>query len=303
MGYDVLTNLHIDNVYIESGIRRSLGMRPFAIQPILKACDITDKSPMNTHDNRPLRILCVVFSLLWMGLPQAGAIEDTPLHNAAPIYFYASQPGKKTLDQGSNGGNPFATALIELLARPSLTFGEFATGLMDRTVAESNGFQRPDMEAATIQDILRLCPLALAPKPSSERRIALVLVFSDYSQANLPSLPGAKGDMERIAKAFRDAGFDEVRTAADPNAAKLESTLQAFAARSKEADLAVLYTTGHGIEVEGAIYLIPSNYAFLRNNTLLDKRTVPLSMLGSALQARLANLVFYGGCRDNPFAK
>jgi hypothetical protein len=44
---------------------------------------------------------------------------------AEPIYLYASQKGKPTLDQGEGGGNPFASALVELLSRKTLMFEAF----------------------------------------------------------------------------------------------------------------------------------------------------------------------------------
>lgn len=60
-----------------------------------------------------------------------------------PIYLYASQSGRPTLDQGEGGGNPFASALVELLNRPALNFDEFRTELVDLTERKSRGFQRP----------------------------------------------------------------------------------------------------------------------------------------------------------------
>nr|VFJ42832.1 MAG: Caspase domain-containing protein [Candidatus Kentron sp. FW]VFJ68642.1 MAG: Caspase domain-containing protein [Candidatus Kentron sp. FW] len=260
---------------------------------------------MKFNDNRPLPILLGIFLLLWAGSPWAGMVEnrspgDGP--GAAPIYFYASQSGKKTLDKGSDGGNPFAGALIELLDRPDLGFGEFSTGLMELTAQKSKGFQQPDVSAASIRDVLRLCALQLAPKPAAQRRVALVLVFSDYSGANLPPLPGARGDMKRIADALQRAGFDEVRKLIDPNHGKLESAMREFTELSQQSDLAVLYATGHGIEVEGNIYLIPGHHPFLKKSTMLEKRTVPLTRLGNAPRASHANIIFYGGSRETPFS-
>nr|VFK37750.1 MAG: Caspase domain-containing protein [Candidatus Kentron sp. TC] len=255
---------------------------------------------MNIDNNRLISIPLVVLSLLWMGATQAD-VNASRIESPEPVYFYASQPGKKTLDQDSNGGNPFASALVELLARHDLTFGEFSSELIDRTVEKSRGFQRPDVSATTISDVLRLCALRFLPKPFSRRRVALVLAYSDYSRANLSSLPDAKVDMERIADAFRSVGFDEVRTVLDPGHGEIESILKDFAALSGKSDLAALYATGHGMEVEGNIYLIPSSYPFLPKNIMLDKRTLPLARLGETLQANRANLVLYGGGRENPF--
>nr|VFK15745.1 MAG: Caspase domain-containing protein [Candidatus Kentron sp. LPFa] len=258
---------------------------------------------MHIVHNRLISILLVVFSLLWMGAAQADANAGASRSGSPdPIYFYASQSGKKILDQGRDRGNPFVGALIELLARHELTFGEFSAQLIEGTMEKSRGFQRPDVSATNISDVLQLCALQLLPKPRSRRHVALVLAYSDYSSANLPSLPSAKVDMARIADAFRRAGFDAVRMVLDPGRGEIDGALKDFTALSRESDLAVIYATGHGIEAEGNIYLIPSSYPFLRKSILLDKRTLPLARLGATLQANRANFVFYAGGRDNPFA-
>jgi uncharacterized caspase-like protein len=51
----------------------------------------------------------------------------------------------------------------------------------------------------------------MIPSSTLEKRIALVLVVSDYSRSgsqSLQSLPGAKNDAKRIAAALTKAGFD-----------------------------------------------------------------------------------------------
>nr|VFJ97064.1 MAG: Caspase domain-containing protein [Candidatus Kentron sp. LFY] len=255
---------------------------------------------MSFDDNKRWAVLFLAFSLPWMGTAQAGATDVSRTGGPDAIYFYASQSGKRALDRGSEGGNPFASAFVESLSGHGVTLGEFSTALLDLTAEKSRGFQRPDASAATISDVLRLCSLQILPKPMGQKRVALVLVFSDYSGANLSSLPGARGDLRRVAAALQRAGFDVV-TVLDPGHGEMEGALREFGERSKASDMAVLYTAGHGIEVEGDIYLIPGNYPFLRKTTMLDKRTVPLARLGAALQARRANLVFYGASRDNPF--
>jgi uncharacterized caspase-like protein len=106
------------------------------------------------------------------------------------------------------------------------------------------------------------------------------MVFSDYSASVVaPSLPGAEHDMRRIALALTVAGFE------------VEKVLEA----------AVLYTTGHGAEIDGAAYLLPGDYSFAQGRAALTTGAVSLAAMGSALQASRANLLIYGGCRNDPF--
>jgi hypothetical protein len=225
------------------------------------------------------------------------SMAPRPTLAVEPVYFYASQTGRPTLDKDDVGGNPFASALVELLAHDMLTFESFREQLVNLTYLKSRGFQRPEVFGRVDKETWQLLP-----KPSGERRVALVLVFSDYSAYDAAnSLPGAKHDMYRVAGALDRAGF-EVQSVVDPYRTEIEIVLRKFAVRSAEADVAVIYTTGHGVEVEGAVYLLPGNYPLSQGSAALKERAVRLNEMGSALRARHANLVFYGGCRNNPFS-
>jgi hypothetical protein len=210
-------------------------------------------------------------------------------------YFFASQSGHPTLDQGAGGGNPFASAFIELLQQKNLDFQTLRLKIVDITSEKSEGFQRPEV----ISD--RPANWQLVPSSANEKRIALVLVYSDYKAAEIKALPGAKNDMLRITQALRNIGF-EVQTVLDPDNEELHQRVKSFATNSKQADVALLYTTGHGVEVDGIIYLLPGDYPAYKNELALDAKAVKISWLGSALHARKRNLLFYAGCRNNPFS-
>lgn len=131
--------------------------------------------------------------------------------------------------------------------------------------------------------------------------MGLVVVFSDYSASGgAKSLPGAARDLSRIGQAFEQAGF-ETQKVLDPDRAKLQTILREFADRSAVSDVAAVYTTGHGVEVNGAVYLLPGDYPVSQGDTALSQRAIRLTELGAASRARHANLIFYGGCRNNPF--
>ncbi len=212
-----------------------------------------------------------------------------------PVYFYASQAGEETLDQGEGGGNPFASAFVDLLAHDALTFDNVRSMLIDQTLQKSWGLQLPDISVQVDMEAWQFLPAS-----SAGRRTALVLVFSDYTNSGADSLPGATYDLDRISKALFKKGF-EVYTAIDPDQSELNSILKEFSERSKASDIAILYTTGHGIEVDGTVYLLPGDYPLIYGTSKLNQRAIRLTWLGRAVRANEANLVFYGGCRNNPF--
>lgn len=211
-----------------------------------------------------------------------------------PATIYATQPGLQTRDSASDGGNPFASAFIELLARPDLDLPAFAGELAARTERLSDGFQMPDLPA----DVGR-AGIRLGQAGRGERRVALVLVLSDYG-FGLPLLPGAGRDAVRVAEALRRAGF-ETRLALDPERTQVEAILADFAARSADADVALVYTTGHGIEVQGIGYLLNRDFPAMLGHHALPVYATPLSRIAASARARSANLMFYAGCRDDPF--
>lgn len=222
--------------------------------------------------------------------------QSSVANSTDPIYLYASQSGQRTLDRGEGGGNPFASALVELLNREALNFDSFRTELIELTDRKSRGFQRPEIQGPSSMHRWQFLP-----KPENETRVALVLVFSDYTASGgASSLPGAKHDAQRVAEALNKAGF-KVETVLDPDRAKMEAALKQLSTQSATADVGVIYTTGHGVEVERVTYLLPGDYPVEQRVAVLKDRAVRVTVLGSALRARRANLVFYGGCRDNPF--
>lgn len=142
---------------------------------------------------------------------------------AKPIYIYATQSGRVTFDQGDAGGNPFASALVEVLGAKRLGFKRFLHQLTALTEAKSKRRQRPDMRGQTRPNTWQVLP----PSPS-ERRVALVMVFSDYSTSGgVKSLPGAARDLSRIGDALEQAGFETERVL-DPNRLKLRKVLQSL---------------------------------------------------------------------------
>jgi hypothetical protein len=208
----------------------------------------------------------------------------------APLVFYASQSGKSTLDQGEGGGNPFASALVELLGRQSLTYIELRAGLVALTKEKSRGFQVPECPT-----VIEPADWRLKPIPVSAKRVALVVVYSDYRNTGMSSLPGAKRDLERVATALRKAGFD-VNAIANPSRNTLQAALDEISRASKGADAALVYMTGHGFEHHGHVYLRPNDYPV--GARVFPERAVHVPSLAGYLKAEKANLVLFGGCRS-----
>jgi hypothetical protein len=209
-----------------------------------------------------------------------------------PYVLYAAQPGAETLDEGHGGGNPFASALVDLLADPGLTLGALPVGLRRLASEKSDGFQHADVP----RDIR---PAGLLLTRGGLRRTALVAVQSAYGNPGVPQLPGAARDGERITAALARAGFT-VRYAPDLARENLVGALEAFATASRHADLALVYATGHGVQSGGVTHLLMPDYLPGRGEARLGERSLTIPRLAEAAQARRANLMLWAGCRS-PF--
>jgi uncharacterized caspase-like protein len=103
----------------------------------------------------------------------------------------------------------------------------------------------------------------------AEKRVALVLGNSNYQ--NVAPLANPVNDSAKIAAMLKDAGFDVVDSRRDLSAVDTRRALRDFADRSRDADIAVVYYAGHGIEVDGGNYLIPVDARLERDTDVYDE--------------------------------
>jgi hypothetical protein len=135
----------------------------------------------------------------------------------------------------------------------------------------------------------------------AEKRVALVMGNSAYK--NVARLANPANDAALVGGMFRKAGFDTVDVKLDLNVADMRKALRDFGGKAREADVAVVYYAGHGIELDGTNYLIPTDATLETDSDVLDE-TLPLDRALFAVEpAKQLRLVILDACRDNPFAK
>jgi uncharacterized caspase-like protein len=135
----------------------------------------------------------------------------------------------------------------------------------------------------------------------AEKRVALVLGNSAYQ--NVAQLPNPVNDGAIIAAKLKEAGFDVVDSRHDLPAAETRRALRDFADRSRDADIAVVYYAGHGMEVDGTNYLIPVDAKLERDTDVYDEAFSLDRVLLAIEPAKRLRLVILDACRDNPFSK
>ncbi|WP_426612170.1 caspase family protein [Bradyrhizobium sp. McL0616] len=159
-----------------------------------------------------------------------------------------------------------------------------------------------------MRNLFRFCPLLLAlvllfgADPAfAGKRVALVLANSAYQ--NAPQLTNPVNDGAVMAKTLKDAGFDVVESRHDLTALDTRRVLREFADSTRDADIAVVYYAGHGIEVEGSNYLIPVDAKLERDTDVYDEALSLDRVLVAVEPAKQLRLVILDACRDNPFGR
>lgn len=140
----------------------------------------------------------------------------------------------------------------------------------------------------------------LAPdRALAEKRVALIVGNSTYQ--SVPQLPNPSRDASAVAKMFKDAGFDSVDVELNVGNLEFKRSIRKFETMADQADIAVVYYAGHGLEIGGTNYLIPTD-ARLASDRDADDEAITLERLVSSTDgARRLRLVILDACRDNPF--
>jgi uncharacterized caspase-like protein len=135
----------------------------------------------------------------------------------------------------------------------------------------------------------------------ADKRIALVIGNSAYR--NVARLTNPANDAAAMMATFRKAHFDVVESRTDLTVSAMRRVLRDFGAKARDADFAVVYYAGHGIEFDGTNYLVPID-AQLETDTDVYDETLPLDRVLVAVEpARQLRLIILDACRDNPFSK
>jgi uncharacterized caspase-like protein len=138
------------------------------------------------------------------------------------------------------------------------------------------------------------------PQARAAERVALVIGNSKYE--NVARLDNPSSDAELVAARFKMSGFN-VTLKQDLGIVELRRAIRAFSDIAQTADFSVVYYAGHGIEIDGANYLIPTD-AKLRNDLDVEDETMSLDRVIRTLDGtKRLKLVILDACRDNPFAQ
>jgi tetratricopeptide (TPR) repeat protein len=137
-------------------------------------------------------------------------------------------------------------------------------------------------------------PVAVAP----DRRVALVIGNSQYR--SVAFLPNPRRDASAVADALRQVGF-QVELAMDLDRDGMVKALRSFRDQADQADWALVFFAGHGIEIDRVNYLIPTDARLLDDRDVKTETVSYEELLSTVNGARALRLVVLDACRNNPF--
>lgn len=145
--------------------------------------------------------------------------------------------------------------------------------------------------------VLVVAALLLAA-PAAAQRVALVIGNGAYAAA--PRLPNPTNDARGVAASLGRLGF-RVDLVVDAGRARMEEALRRFARASEGAEIALLFFAGHGLQIRGENWLVPTD-ARLADARDAEFELIGLDMAMRQMEGARARVLIVDACRDNPLA-
>jgi len=174
--------------------------------------------------------------------------------------------------------------------------GESESALADYRVAVRLLPERAEEKGQALAQIAEL-EKRISPAAAGGR-LALVIGNADYVAVG--KLANPERDATVIAATLRDDGFD-VTMVENVNRADFLATINRFSDGVANADLAVIYFAGHGLQLDGVNYLVPVDAKLTVDRDVQDEAIALDRVISAVRGARKLGLIIVDACRNNPF--
>ncbi|MFC2249517.1 caspase family protein [Labrys portucalensis] len=133
----------------------------------------------------------------------------------------------------------------------------------------------------------------------ADKRVALLIGNARYQNAVMLTNP--PNDVSGMKAALSQAGFTIIQPENDLTRQGMVQALRAFETQATTADVAVIYYSGHGMELNGVNYLLPVDARLATDRDVEDEAVTLDRVLRSIEGASRLKLVILDACRNNPF--
>jgi hypothetical protein len=146
--------------------------------------------------------------------------------------------------------------------------------------------------------------ISFAATAHAEKRVALLVGNNAYQ--NVPRLQTAVNDARAVGTALRGLGFSVI-LAENQSRRAMSEALLAFDKAIEPGDIALFFFAGHGFEIRGQNYLLPTDIPEVREGQeeLIRDSAFPADRIIDRLQGRGARttVLVLDACRNNPFER
>jgi len=152
--------------------------------------------------------------------------------------------------------------------------------------------------AASAQERSLIQQGGAVPPVQARSLVALAVGNAGY---RMSPLTNPVNDAQAISGALRDLGFS-VETIVDADYRQLGTGIDRFVHRVRRGDVAVFYYAGHGIQIEGENFLVPTDFD-ARDESSAKYAAYPADRLLEGMERSGAklNIIILDACRNNPF--
>jgi hypothetical protein len=137
------------------------------------------------------------------------------------------------------------------------------------------------------------CAVSAATAP---QRIALVIGNSKYT--NLGALENTTNDARSIEKSLREMGY-RTKILMDVDEMSMRKGVKNFASESNNASMALVFYAGHGAQINGENFLLPTDMDVPKRESDIQLSALKVDDIVNSLKSKI-KVVFLDACRDNP---
>ncbi|MFZ3326685.1 MAG: caspase domain-containing protein, partial [Methylocella sp.] len=135
----------------------------------------------------------------------------------------------------------------------------------------------------------------------ADKRVALIVGNGQYARIS-PKLANPANDAHDLAEALVGMGFDVIlRT--DVGKGEFGQALVEFSRKARNADTALFYYAGHGLQHDGKNYFLPTDIEVQDEFDFNYRAISQDDILYAVGQAKNVKIVILDACRDNPLAR
>lgn len=227
----------------------------------------------------------------WIASGQAGGVA-TIIGNRAVGYatdgvprsfeFVLSDDGMYAKGTVTASGIPLSSAL-ERISGPPIP--------LDNAVSIASA--RPEISFPSQLEAVK--PIATG----NERRIALVIGNGAYGKGM--NLVNPINDAVDISQELQNLNF-KVKLLKNASRRDMENAIREFGGELSSGDIGLLYYAGHGVQIEGENFLIPTD-ASMQSSADVKYQSVPMNWVLETMREtkNSMNVIVFDACRNNPF--